>query len=153
MCVFSTVPESVYLVESLTRVNMSHNCIKELSSLIGQLMGWLVSAQGIISLYLSWLRSHLNIIVCLSPDTWHNLVTLDLSSNMITALHVSTALKQIVIYVQASFTMALIVSCVCSQTSANVQSWEGSISVVRGYIVHIVDVHLHLIMCPDFRRL
>jgi Leucine-rich repeat (LRR) protein len=30
----SRIPESVYLVESLTRVNMRHNCIKELSSLI-----------------------------------------------------------------------------------------------------------------------
>ena len=37
MCCFLmyVVPESVYLVESLIRVNMSHNCIKELSSLIG----------------------------------------------------------------------------------------------------------------------
>ncbi len=51
-----TVPEPVYLLEGLLRVNMSHNLIKELSSLI---------------------------------DTWEKLVTLDVSFNLITALHVS----------------------------------------------------------------
>ena len=52
------VPEPVYLLESLQRVNMSHNAIKELSSLI---------------------------------DTWTKLVTLDVSFNSISALHVSIA--------------------------------------------------------------
>ena len=33
-CVVCVVPESVYLLEKLERVKMSHNCIKELSSLI-----------------------------------------------------------------------------------------------------------------------
>lgn len=50
------VPEPVYLLENLQRVNMSHNSIKELSSLI---------------------------------DTWQHIVTLDLSHNQVTALHVS----------------------------------------------------------------
>lgn len=49
------VPEPVYLLEGLLRVNMSHNLIKELSSLI---------------------------------DTWEKLVTLDVSFNLITTLHV-----------------------------------------------------------------
>ena len=53
-----TVPEPVYLLEGLQRVNMSHNAIKELSSLI---------------------------------DTWMKLVTLDVSFNSISALHVSSA--------------------------------------------------------------
>ncbi len=53
-----SVPEPVYLLEGLLRVNMSHNLIKELSSLI---------------------------------DTWEKLVTLDVSFNQITALHVKAA--------------------------------------------------------------
>ncbi len=52
----TSVPEPVYLLEGLLRVNMSNNLIKELSSLI---------------------------------DTWEKLVTLDVSFNQITTLHVS----------------------------------------------------------------
>ena len=78
----SAVPESVYLVESLTRVNMSHNCIKELSSLSG--------SSTSLSLSLSLFSSPYHSLPPFSPDTWLNLVTLDLSHNMITALHVST---------------------------------------------------------------
>ena len=54
------VPEPIYLLEKLRRVIMSHNVIKELSSLI---------------------------------DTWLQLVTLDLSFNQITSLHVSYHLQ------------------------------------------------------------
>ena len=32
---FHAVPDSLYLIESLQRVNVSHNSIKELSTLIG----------------------------------------------------------------------------------------------------------------------
>lgn len=55
ICVCTVVPEPVYLLEKLRRVNMSHNAIKELSSLI---------------------------------DTWQDLVTLDLTFNQLTSLHV-----------------------------------------------------------------
>jgi len=35
MNIYILVPDSLYLLENLQRVDVSHNCIKELSTLIG----------------------------------------------------------------------------------------------------------------------
>lgn len=76
-----TVPESVYLMDKLRRINFSYNQIRELSSLVGGcvLNNWVSVMQSV----LMWI-----FFVLYNVDTWTALVTLDLSHNLLTALHV-----------------------------------------------------------------